>query len=1220
MSLLQWNCNGLKTHFNDLKILIRNVNPFCIALQETNLLNSENRTLKNFKIYRKDSPNPNHGHHGVLLAVQESVYSEPISINTHLQAVAAKIHLKFTFSVCNIYLPQDRTIETQHLLDILNQLPRPVLLVGDLNGHSPLWGSRDLNMRGKVIESFIELSDLILLNTTQPTFLSSSYGTFSALDLSLCSPALYNNIDWTVLPDLHSSDHFPILIKFLALNPTHRVKPRWILDKADWLQFTSLATPPENSPCDLTIEEGCQAITGSIIQAAQAAIPMTSGFPKRPAVPWFNDACKQALRNRRKAYKKFHRCMTSDNLIEYKKQKAICRMTFNHYKIESWKKFVNGINSSTSSSTVWKNIRKISSKSSLYRFTILTNDQLSDDPLIVSNTFADHYSQTYNSRENNLNLNSEKTEDQNSTVDTNYYNIPFTTWELNYILDNVKGSSPGPDNIHYEMLIKLPKNTKEWLLAYYNHIWQSGILPNTWKNSIVIPIFKTGKDKLDPSSYRPIFLTSCLCKVMERMVNKRLMWVLEKHNFIQPFQSGFRKGRSTIDHLLTLDTEAQYAFINGQQMIAVFFDMQKAFDNINHAVILHKLLSIGIQGQMFSFVKQFLRNRHFRVRIGCEYSQYHRQKNGVPQGCVLSPTLFLLAVNDLGLNLPRGVKPLLFADDLAILYRSESIQDIQLKLQETLNRIKQWSNTIGIQFSTEKSKCLHFNRKRNTPPSPELFLGNSPIPYATHHRFLGLTFDKRLNWEQHISYLKTIATKKLNIIRVLSNTKWGADRTSLLKIYQTLIRSKIDYGSFIYSSARFHVLTKLDTVHHTGIRIATGAFRTSPTLSLCSESGLSPLLFRRLKLAINYVSKIHSQTGHPTYKYIFNSKYSNSFRQKQNSTLPLPERIPSAISFLKTIKISLSGNDIPPWTHQRPNTILDLTKFSKQNTEPSKFKDIFSRHINDTPESFIIYTDGSKSDRSASSAFVTKDSTHKIKLHKLSNIYTAELNAIAAALHFCMTLTYNSIIIATDSLSSLKGMDCMYPEHPKIPVIHSYLSTLKALGKTVKFIWIPSHVGIVGNELADLAAREALELPGRGKNTLTPSDLRKALEKEIGDGWQSMWDESPPSKLKMIKKNVKPWNTSSRQSRREEVVLTRLRIGHTRLTHSYLFTRGAPPRCKYCGDILTVIHIFRECPFFTSHLNSLGLNTDLPTILGDNNEKIKLVFKFLKLSGLLTEI
>ncbi|XP_066900683.1 uncharacterized protein [Halyomorpha halys] len=373
----------------------------------------------------------------------------------------------------------------------------------------------------------------------------------------------------------------------------------------------------------------------------------------------------------------------------------------------------------------------------------------------------------------------------------------------------------------------------------------------------------------------------------------------------------------------------------------------------------------------------------------------------------------------------------------------------------------------------------------------------------------------------------------------------------------------MDYGSFVYGSARYQVLAKLDTIHHAGIRIATGAFRTSPILSLCAESGQLPLLFRRLKLAIGYTSKLYPQTEHPTHKYIFNGKFSNIFQVKRNSTLPLSEKIASTISFLKTSKINQSENDHPPWTHQRPKTILELSKYLKHNTEHSRYKAHFSRLIQNMPTVFTIFTDGSKSEQSTALAFVIKNCTHKIKLHKLCDIFIAELNAIAAALYFCLSSIQNNIIIVTDSLSSLKAIDYMYPKHHKISKIHYYLTTLVNLGISVQLMWVPSHAGITGNELADRAAREALTQPGRGKVVLTPTEMSRSLIREITDGLQFMWNESPASKLKTIKKEVRPWSTSSRKCRRVEVVLTRLRIGHTRLTHSYLITKEAQPKCKH---------------------------------------------------------
>ncbi|XP_066906470.1 uncharacterized protein [Halyomorpha halys] len=381
----------------------------------------------------------------------------------------------------------------------------------------------------------------------------------------------------------------------------------------------------------------------------------------------------------------------------------------------------------------------------------------------------------------------------------------------------------------------------------------------------------------------------------------------------------------------------------------------------------------------------------------------------------------------------------------------------------------------------------------------------------------------------------------------------------MLKLYTTIVCSKLDYGSFVYGSARRRTLAKLDSVHHTGIRLATGAFRTSPILSICSEAGLPPLSFRRQKLAIHYVSKLFEQTNHPTYKYIFRSKFSIAFRQKRNPTLPLAERITLAISTLKAIPIMKPEIQNPPWTLKQPVTMLHLSLMHKNKTASVKYKERLSRLLENIPDYFLIYTDGSKSETSTASSFVTHDSTHKFKLHKLCSVYTAELHAIASALHFCFSITQKTIVIISDSLSSLKSLRNMYPEHPLIIRIQSFLLKLSQQGKSIIFIWAPSHTGIVGNELADKAAREALTLPGRGTAVLTPSELSTPLKLQILEKWQAKWDESSPSKLKEIKRSVKPWSTSYRNSRREEVALARLRIGHTLLTHSHLI-RKLPPQ------------------------------------------------------------
>ena len=164
------------------------------------------------------------------------------------------------------------------------------------------------------------------------------------------------------------------------------------------------------------------------------------------------------------------------------------------------------------------------------------------------------------------------------SLNTETYNSPFTIEELNTAISDLNNTAPGPDAIHNIILKHLPTETHLLLLDIFNHYWQTHTFPDSWHHATVIPIPKPHKDHTNPSHYRPIALTSCLCKLMEKLVNKRLMWFLETTNSFSNIQCGFRKNRSTMDHLVRLETYIRNAFINKQHVVAIFFDLEKAFD------------------------------------------------------------------------------------------------------------------------------------------------------------------------------------------------------------------------------------------------------------------------------------------------------------------------------------------------------------------------------------------------------------------------------------------------------------------------------------------------------------------------------------------------------------------------------------------------------------------------------------------------------------------
>ncbi|GBM36521.1 putative RNA-directed DNA polymerase from transposon X-element, partial [Araneus ventricosus] len=210
------------------------------------------------------------------------------------------------------------------------------------------------------------------------------------------------------------------------------------------------------------------------------------------------------------------------------------------------------------------------------------------------------------------------------------------------------------------------------------------VFPLPWLKTIVVPIPKPGKDKQDPNNYRPIALTSCLSKLLERMVSARLMHILERSKWFVPSRSGFRRRRGTIDNLLKLETAIREAFVLKKHLVSIFFDIEKGDDRTWRHGILKDLSDIGLKGNLPLFIKNFLQTRIFQIRIGNILLDNVYQQEGVPQGSVPSVLLFIIKINGIVSKLPAYVNSTLFVDDIQIHCAGDDMGFIQRQLQTLL--------------------------------------------------------------------------------------------------------------------------------------------------------------------------------------------------------------------------------------------------------------------------------------------------------------------------------------------------------------------------------------------------------------------------------------------------------------------------------------------------------------------------------------------------------
>ena len=1186
-TIIQWNCRGIRPNYEEMQLIIQNHSPIVVALQETKINDNNNVKFKNFTKYSKNLQ-ADVAHGGVMVLVANTTPHSHLPVVTDLQAVAVRISLHRPVSLCSLYLPPNIPIILRDLEDLISQLPPPVLVMGDFNAHSTVWGCDQLNNRGKIIEDFLNHSNLCLLNEKTPTYVYPATGKYSAIDLTICDPNLMLDLSWSVHDDLCGSDHFPLIIRSTipVAGPTIQ---RWKLHKADWSTYQDLCTEHLIADKFLGIQEPFSEFTKTLVDIAGKTIPKTKANPKHPSKPWFNDNCKTAIAERKQALKNFDRQPTARNLDAFRICRAKARRTIRQEKKESWRNYVSGLNSRITVKKAWDMVRKINGKSSAMAVKHLSlNNNLITDVKDICNTLALTISQNSSDNHYSVGFQRHKLKIESTALsfksrNQEYYNIPFKFSELTDALHQTNDSSPGPDEIPYPFIKNLPPDSLHLLLKLYNKIWEGGVFPPLWQQAIVVPIPKPEKDHSDPNNYRPIALTSCLCKLFERMINSRLVFYLESNNLLAETQSGFRKQRCTTDHLIRLESWIREGIVNREHVVAIFFDLEKAYDTTWRHGILVDLHNAGLRGNLPVFISKFLENRSFRVRVGNTFSNVHTQENGVPQGSVLSVTLFGLKINSIVKCLNNGVDNSLFVDDFNVCCRSKNMRTIERKLQLCLNNLQTWTDENGFKFSETKTVCVHFCNQRRQHAHPDLTLHNQAIPVVNDTKFLGVIFDSKLSFIPHMRALRTKCTKAMNLLKVVAGKGWGSDSKTLLKLYRALIRSKLDYGSIIYGSARKSYVQMLDPIQNQALRICLGAFRTSPVVSLEVEADEPPLAIRRQKLSIQYACKLKSNPSHPATQCTYGLLHKHLFDAKPNVIpsfgIRIDRLVPDIGLDMNIITESQLPSD-PPWMLARPEVDLCLHNVKKESISAEYHKLQFNEYCSNKSRSVFLYTDGSKDDVGVAAAVCSGNTTSTARLPNHASIFTAEAHAIILALDLIESMTNDSFVIFSDSLSCLQAIASFKHSHPLILKILERYNLLYQHNKSVLLCWIPSHMGIKGNEAADAAAKAALQEIIDDAIKIPYSDIKHKTSAYFKQLFQTHWNNVPFNKLQSIKDHIGTTVLKNITSRRDEVVLHRARIGHTHLTHCYLLNKENAPECTHCQCLLTVEHILLQCQFF----------------------------------------
>jgi hypothetical protein len=352
-----------------------------------------------------------------------------------------------------------------------------------------------------------------------------------------------------------------------------------------------------------------------------------------------------------------------------------------------------------------------------------------------------------------------------------FFLTPTTVDEILTIIHSLKSKkSSGHDSINTQLLKKLKNGIALPLEIIANKSFSEGTFPTSLKKAKVIPIHKS-KEKTLTVSYRPIALLPPLSKIFEKLLAKRLTQFFHTHSTLTDNQFGFRKKHSTLHAVTKFALDIITNIIEDNTTLATFIDFSKAFDKINHQILLHKLSLYGIRGIALSFISSYLENRPFFVSHNhCTSTLRTIQDIGVPQGSILGPLLFLLYINDLPTYL-TDANTILFADDTTIYHTNNNIYELKSTMNNTLNKLHTWCQINKIDLNLAKTKYMIFHNKVSHNPNASfpIHINNTPIERVTFFKFLGITIDEKLKWSEHTKSVKIKLAQGLHALCTIQN-------------------------------------------------------------------------------------------------------------------------------------------------------------------------------------------------------------------------------------------------------------------------------------------------------------------------------------------------------------------------------------------------------------------------------------------------------------------
>lgn len=413
--------------------------------------------------------------------------------------------------------------------------------------------------------------------------------------------------------------------------------------------------------------------------------------------------------------------------------------------------------------------------------------------------------------------------------------LPVTSADVMNVIKTLKSKNSNVNEISAHIIKCNIEEITYPIALLFNQSISTGKFPSDLKTANITPVHKSGPNSV-PNNYRPISTLSPFSKIFELLMKNKLVAYLDSKNILGRCQYGFRSGSSTYDALSMFSSHLYSSLNTKQSVLSIFVDFSKAFDTVNHMILLDKLYFYGIRGPLHSWFQDYLTNRSQCTIYDGHKSSTRNISTGVPQGSVLGPILFLIYINDIT-NIFTSANTILFADDMTLYFTDSNIETLFPQANQDLNKLYNWCLSNRLTINTNKTFYMFFSNKVNVY-LPDLKINNNLISRSTSFKFLGVMFDENFNFKSHINNISNKLSRSTAMLYRLRDFM----PCEVLKIlYYAHIYPHLLYCNPIWSTTYVTHLTSLNLLHKKIIRIITNSSYLEHTTPLFKNTKILKL-------------------------------------------------------------------------------------------------------------------------------------------------------------------------------------------------------------------------------------------------------------------------------------------------------------------------------------------------------------------------------------------